>query len=676
MELGGKKVLVCNCEGTMALDGKALAKSCGAAEAKISNQLCRAEIDTFRQALSDGQPLIVACTQEAPIFEEARNESEAPPQVTFTNIRERAGWSEAGKAALPKIAALLAEAALEVPGTGSMTLKSEGQVLVYGRDESAIEAAKQLAGRLAPTVLLNQPGEILPPRFTDVLVFRGTIGAVEGHLGAFEVVVNGHAPARPSSRGVLEFAPPRDGVTLSCDLILDLSGDGPLFPAAERRDGYFRPDPGNPALVQKALFDITDMVGEFEKPLYIAYDGSICVHGRSEKVGCTNCLDICPTSAIRPEGDGVAIDPFVCAGCGGCASVCPTGAASYAMPPGDTMFQRLRTLLGTYLEAAGTEPVLLVHDTRFGDEAITMIGRHGRGLPANVLPFAVNEVTQVGLDFLSVAMAYGANRVLLLAGPEKRGELDGLESQIGLAETALSGLGYGSGRVSLVDEEDPLALEARLWALTAAPPIAPASFLPMGGKRTLTKMALGHLHAQAPEPQDILTLPAGAPFGAIEVRVEGCTLCLSCVGACPTGAITDNPDKPMVRFNEEACVQCGLCRATCPESVISLFPRLNFTEDARTAIVLNEEEPFCCVRCGKPFGTKASIERIVERLADHSMFAGGEKSLERIKMCDDCRVIATWEEEQPMAVGSRPRIRTTEDYLRAREEGREEDEDD
>ena len=103
------------------------------------------------------------------------------------------------------------------------------------------------------------------------------------------------------------------------------------------------------------------------------------------------------------------------------------------------------------------------------------------------------------------------------------------------------------------------------------------------------------------------------------------------------------------------------------------MPRLNFTEDARTPIVVNEEEPFHCVKCGKPFGTKGTIERMVERLADHSMYAS-ETARERIKMCNDCRVTSMFEEEHPMALGTRPRVRTTDDYLRAREEGRDEDE--
>src|SRR3546814_18769749 len=65
-----------------------------------------------------------------------------------------------------------------------------------------------------------------------------------------------------SARAFLVFEPPRNGVSSTCDLVLDLSGGSPLFPAYGRRDGYFRPDPGDPAAVQRALFELTDLVGE------------------------------------------------------------------------------------------------------------------------------------------------------------------------------------------------------------------------------------------------------------------------------------------------------------------------------------------------------------------------------------------------------------------------------
>ena len=316
-----------------------------------------------------------------------------------------------------------------------------------------------------------------------------------------------------------------------------------------------------------------------------------------------------------------------------------------------------------------TAAVLLVHDTRHGDDLISLAARYGRGLPARVIPFAVNETTQVGFDFLASAMAYGAAQVVLLAPPHRRDELDGLAGQVGLTEAVMSGLGFESGSVTVLSEADPEALERQLYGLPARTPATPGSYIPMGGKRSLIRLALQHLHTAAPSPVEQIALPPQSPFGTVEVDVAGCTLCLACVGACPTGALQDNPELPQLRFQEDACVQCGLCRVTCPEKVITLKPRLNFTEDAKRALVLKEEEPFHCVRCGKPFGTKSSVERIVAQLGDrHSMFKESA-AVDRIRMCEDCRVVDQFEsKDNPFAAADRKPVRTTDDYLREREE--------
>jgi len=676
MEMRGKRVLICDCEASMPLDAGKLAEACRAAggegEIELNTQLCRAQLGNFQQAILGQDPVLVACTQEAPLFTELAAEDNPEVALGFVNIRERAGWSDQAAEAAPKIAALIAEAALDIEPSRSVELKSGGVCLVYGKDERALEAAKQLAGRLEVTLLLDEPpgspSEIVPPAVMDVPIFKGTITQAKGHLGAFGINLRGYAPAAASSRGTLRFEAPRDTAFTECDLILDLTGGAPLFPAHEKRDGYHRPDPNDPVAVQKALFELVDMVGEYQKPRYVDYNAEICAHSRNRQTGCTRCLDVCPTSAITSAGDIVEIDPHICAGCGSCASVCPTGAASYQFPAGDSLFQRLREILGAYHKAGGTAPVLLLHDTSHGEALVGAMARAGRGLPARVLPFPLNEVTQVGLDFLATAFAYGAAQIVALVNPAKAEELDGLAEQIGLIETVLEGLGHGGGRVEVLRESDPDAVEAVLHGLEAraAPPAG--NFLPMGGKRSRTMLALRHLHAEAPSPVDILPLPQGAPFGGIAVGTEGCTLCLACVSACPTGALLDDPDRPWLGFNEEACVQCGLCRVTCPESVIALEPRLNFTEEARQAVTKNEEEPFECVRCGKPFGVRSSIERIAEQLAGkHAMFSTPEQ-IERIKMCDDCRVVVQFQAaDAPFKGPDRPKIRTTEDDLRERD---------
>jgi ferredoxin len=520
-------------------------------------------------------------------------------------------------------------------------------------------------------VLIKPPADVTPPRITEFPVVRGVIRSAKGHLGAFELTVDNYAQPAPSSRGALAFGFGRDGAVSRCDLLLDLSGGAPLFSAPDLRDGYLRADPGDPAAVLKAVLKARDLVGTFDKPRYITFTGDLCAHSRSKIVGCTRCLDLCPAGAIAPAGDHVAIDPHVCAGCGQCAAVCPTGAAAYALPPTDTLMRRLRALLTAYREAGGEKPVVLIHDDAHGTPLIEALARFGDGLPANALPLAVNEVTQVGLEAIAAAFAYGASAVRLLLRAKPRHDVAGLARTLALAEPILAGLGFGAGRVATIETDDPDALGDTLRTIEPAPPVPrPASFLPVGPKRDVMRLALRELQRAAPAPVDVVALPVGAPFGAVELNVEGCTLCLACVSACPTGALLDDPERPMLRFAEDACVQCGLCKATCPEKVITLHPQLDFRAATATARVLKHEEPFHCIRCGKPFGVKSTIERVTAKLeGKHWMFQGSAKRLEVLKMCEDCRVIAVTEYEfDPYGAPPRPKMRTTEDYLREREE--------
>lgn len=664
---GHLKILLCDCEGTMPLATNGTVRACNINE--VAHHLCRTELPHFQAALKTSASLIVGCTQERPVFEEVRAEAKADISIGYVNIRERAGWSDEAQLAAPKIAALIAEAALEVRPVPTVAMKSAGVTLIYGRDERAIEAAKKLKDRLDLTILLDRPGEILPPSINDVPVVKGRITHATGYLGAFDLVVDDFAERLNSARGVLAFGPHKNGARSRCDIIIDISGNPPLFPAHEAHEGYLRADPGNPAAILEVLLKATDLVGEFEKPQYIEYHADLCAHARSRKTGCTRCIDVCPASAIQPMGDKVAIDPYVCGGCGACASVCPTGAAEYRLGTPATLAERLRTLLSTYQGNGGKAPVILAHDNSRGLELIELLAHLGPGLPARVIPFAVNNTGQLGLDFFVTAFAYGASDVRILQSSVNQHGREALSQTLGLMETILSGLGYGSGLVGIIDTPDPEVLGQQLRALVLQDQtISPASYIALGEKRPVARLGLKYLHRQAPAPVDHLSLSKGAPFGAIAVDQAGCTLCLSCVSACPTGALSDNPERPELSFTESACVQCGLCRNTCPEQVISLVPRLSFTDAAEHAVVLKAEEPFHCISCGKPFGIKSTIEKIITKLeGKHSMFADGS-AIERIRMCGDCRVVAqTKNSIDPYMSASRPDIRTTDDYLSARE---------
>ena len=671
-----RHILICSCEDSMPLDAAAVERVCRGAKVTQGRQLCRAELARFRKIAAGEEPVIVACTQEAPVFEEVAAEIADAAPLTFVNIRETAGWSIDAAASGPKMAALIAMAAEPSPDIGFVPLNSDGVTLVYGRDEQAIEAALLLKDHLDVTVLIKAPKDLTPPRVTDFPVVKGTIRSAKGALGAFELTVDDYAAPAPSSRGALVFAEPRNGAVSRCDILIDLSGGAPLFPGTDLRDGYLRADPGDPAAVLRTVLKARDLTGTFDKPRYVSFTADLCAHARSRIVGCRRCLDLCPTGAIAPAGDHVAIDAAICAGCGQCAAACPTGAAAYALPPSDTMLRKLRRLLSAYGNAGGENPVLLLHDDEHGTALIDALARHGDGLPANVLPVAVNEITQVGLESIAAAFAYGATAVRFLTRAKPRHDIAGLAQTIALAASILAALGFAGPRVATIETDDPDALGAALRAIAPLPAVAkPATFSAVGGKRDIVRLALRELHAAALAPVDVVALPQGAPFGTLDVKVEGCTLCLSCVSACPTGALSDDPERPMLRFAEDACVQCGLCAATCPEKVIGLVPRLDFRAALAPTRIIKQEEPATCIRCGKPFGVKSTVERVTAKLeASHWMFKDSKARLDVIGMCADCRVVAMAEENfDPFGAPRRAPARTTDDYLRARNEEREGD---
>ena len=359
------------------------------------------------------------------MFEEMATAAGRGEAIAYVNVRETAGWSGEAAAAGPKIAALLAAAAEPMPPVPMLELESEGVILIYGRDERAIEAGNLLKDHLDVTVLIKPPAQIPAGQTPNSRCCAAASAPRAATSGPSRSRVDAFAEPAPSSRGTLSFGPSRDGTHSKCDLVLDLSGGAPLFAAADLTDGYLRADANDPAAMLKAVLRARDLSGTFEKPRYIDFSADLCAHARSRIVGCSRCLNLCPTGAIVPAGNHVAIDAVLCAGCGECAAACPTGAASYALPPADAFLRKLRTLLASYREAGGSGAHLLLHDAEHGEPLIRALAHFGEGLPAHVLPLAVNAVTQVGLEAIAAAFAYGALSVRFLlrcaAGPRRGG---------------------------------------------------------------------------------------------------------------------------------------------------------------------------------------------------------------------------------------------------------------
>ena len=669
MSLDGKTLKVCSCNRTVALDAKALAAALKTgAPLSVHHELCRKDATAFQAVLGDPD-VIVACTQEAALFGELAEAAGAKASLKFVNVREAAGWSSDAKAATPKIAALVAMAALpDAEPSPAVEFKSAGQVLVIGPGAAALDWAERLAGQLEVSVLLTSGGGELPYD-RAYPVWSGEVTGLSGWLGAFEVEwrqtnpidlelctrCNACVRACPESAidfsyqidlsrckshracvkacgaiGAIDFARADTLRKESFDLVLDLSRE-PLVRGRQAPQGYFAPgdDPLEQALAARAL---AALVGEFEKPRFFSYNAKICAHSRSGRSGCNQCIDVCSTGAIQADGDHVRVEPHLCAGCGGCATVCPSGAMTYAYPKVPDLGLRLKTLLATYREAGGRDACLLFHDAREGRKAVMALARKGKGLPARVIPVEVFHAASIGIDLLLGALAHGASQAAILSTDEVApAYVEATRRQMGFAQSIVSALGYPGVHFSVIDDA------RSVWQLPPAGSVEKAaSFNFSAEKRTTLDFALDHLARHAPQKKELIPLAAGAPFGALQVDKAACTLCKACIGACPESALVDATETPALRFIERNCVQCGLCADTCPEDAITLVPRLLLGPKAKESVTLNEAEPFNCVRCGKPFGTRQMVENMLGKLGAHSMFAGGTR---RLQMCGDCRVV-------------------------------------
>ncbi len=647
-----KSLILCDCEGSQTLDADAIATATSLTCSRLHTALCTSEIELAAKHIAAGDT-IIACAQEADLFTELAEEIEAAAPLCV-DIRDRAGWREDTSDVAPKVAALLADAQLQAPAPRTIDVSSEGLVLIVGDAELAMETATRLSETVSPTVLATSGSLDVATRSFDVI--KGQLAKASGALGQFEVTINAFQAVKPGGRGAFSFTEPRDGAQSNCDVILDLTGGTPLFPAHEKRDGYLRADPKDRTALEAAIFEASHLIGVFEKTLHIRFDQNLCAHSRAEQPACNRCLNVCPTGAILSAGEHVAIDPNICAGCGSCAAVCPSGAASADDPGVQHLFNRLRAMSEAYRSAGGENPHLLVHDSD-GAELISYAARYDRGLPADVIPMEVTALAGFGHAEMLAALAVGFAGVTVLMS--RKSDRDVITAQHDLA----AALG-GENRINLIDPTDPEALCEHLYT-TAAPAADVTPILPLGGRREVTRMA-----AKALTPNEkTLALPEGAPYGAVLVNTDTCTLCLSCASLCPPGALTDNPDRPELRFQEDACLQCGLCVSVCPEDAIALVPQMNLTQDAFAPQILNEEEPFACIECGALFGVKSTIERIIDKLAGkHPMFTHSDNA-KLIQMCDNCRVAAQYHAEAaPFQGGMRPKVRTTDDYLKERDE--------
>jgi ferredoxin len=521
-----------------------------------------------------------------------------------------------------------------IPAT--VSYQSQGRLLLVGPEDRIRRAASLLPAGGKPTLLVTEA--VHDAEAADLeTIFDATASLVAltlrepsltGYLGQFQLTgLNGQGER--ISLAALCF--PQQATAVSeqpreprFDLVADL-GRAPLFALERPPVGYLHlaDDVG---LVER-LAELCALTGIFDKPRYFRLDPEACAFTARGVPGCSRCLDVCPTDALKPINGRIQIDPHLCQGFGSCASACPTGAIAYHQPDANTSGDYLLRLLKHYREAGGEAPQLLIAGENEREWVETKLTR----LPANWLPVWVEESASLGIESWFTALAYGASAVRIALGDDAPESVRALvERELASAVVLLAGAGLSADRIALFDADagEPVSGQPALALLEK----------PLKGDKRENLFAAFDALWQANEgSREPLVVPHGAPYGSVELKEADCTLCMGCVAVCPSRALHAVGHTPGLNFIEQDCIQCGMCEKACPEQAIVLTPRLQPVPEARRAVQsLKAEEAACCIRCGKPFAPASMIRRIQQKLAGHSHFQN--EAAQRLLMCEDCRV--------------------------------------
>ena len=511
----------------------------------------------------------------------------------------------------------------------TVTYSTYGHLLILGSEDMIRLAAEQLENMASVTLLVTEAiSNHSEAHLNNALaaavelpLYKTKLHSIKGFLGQFQVAIE-------QDDQIEDFAKIAQN-RVHFDLILNL-GKESQFAAELAPTGYFHVAPNSDQL-STVITELPNYIGEFDKPRYFQINNDICAHSSRGQTGCTRCLDICPADAIHSEKSIININPHLCHGAGGCATACPTGAINYSLPQPAQMHSYLQKLLHAYKEYGGTHPVIIFHDHEQGHEIVDKLQDQ---LPNNFITVQLEELAAAGQETWLTCLASGAEQVLLL---ETMAIPDGikalLKNEIKLGQTLLSGMQYDASQLQIITENQLITIPQQ----TQYKSITPIELISTHNKRDTLFTALDHLISENKLPDDsYLALPAGSPFGQIAVNNTSCTLCMSCVAVCPTQSLTDGGGKPALNFEEQNCVQCGLCEGACPEKAITLIPRLSFSQQRNVPFEIHSEDPFECITCAKPFAPKSTINKMLETLKEHPYFQGA--AINRLKMCEDCRV--------------------------------------
>ena len=345
------------------------------------------------------------------------------------------------------------------------------------------------------------------------------------------------------------------------------------------------------------------------------FDPAICQYQGRRNDLCAKCVEVCPTVAIlkNDEKRELVFSHIDCIGCGECVSVCPSGALKFAPLP-QSVFYEISKLYKDKI------PLLIAEGEISSALKIE--------LPCGVLPFGIFGSKQIDEVNLLSAMQESGSSVIVYGADAGEGTREAVELINGISRAI-----YGKDAVFLarnlaeLQEALEFAQSAQPWGLSI-------------NEQGLSKKEIFSKRVSAMVGEGSFgTVKSGERlrFGEVSINESSCTLCLSCVGACNTGALyADNSDNS-IKFNASLCTTCNYCVLSCAEkdtmalniSGVRLAPKFF------TYRMLAKDELFKCIECGKEFATTKAVMKIADMMGAH--FSSEPEKMKTLFCCGDCK---------------------------------------
>ncbi len=355
----------------------------------------------------------------------------------------------------------------------------------------------------------------------------------------------------------------------------------------------------------------------------IGWESDNCQYSARLGTGCTVCLDSCVHGAVKQGPEGVQIDHLACVECGACLGNCPTGALQYKRFDDTAFVEYFRTfpLTPETTVVLGSEEDL--HNYWW---------QHRDNSHENVFFMEYPTTTALHTMHYLLLYAMGATKIIVL------GTASSTESQIDLSNALLQSLFNRNQVIELTDTD---TLDAILAQNKEDSPLNTFYHDFSSSNRRLKLIDI--IQFLREQSEVAAANIASNYFGEIICDEEKCTQCIACINECRMKALVADGASYSLRHTPVQCVQCGICVTVCPENALTMKSGLVLTDSFFTEKTLSQAEPAKCKGCGKVFGTRKSLEKVMAILSSKNMWDSDDDLL---SYCEDCRVVNLYESSE------------------------------